>query len=743
MSKLATISPQHEIDPSKLTFDTRTGGQRFATAFFRPNTFRVALCVFCALQLYLPSLWPVWLVLLWVMMMTFNDQRFRMPLRMPKDAGGMDQTDYGEVMVEESMFFGLIRGSRAVRKLAMAGGILYMGYLRTPSTNDFGRELWLTDSDCRTHMFLAGTTGGGKTKALCGMVFNALCWGSGASYGDGKGSVALPFSIWSMCRRLGREDDFLFLNYLTGGADPFDRMVAQESGPVVSDSPILAQSNGANAFSEGAADFLLQLLASLLPRATGDSAQWQLKCLNMTDAVLRTLCYKRARGELDLSIGVIRHYLALNNLVQLYIEGREGHLPEAAFLPLKAYFETSLPGFNPALAHDPSQWDPEVYNQHGYLTGQLARTLSMMMDTYGYVFADKYPEIDPFDVLLNNRVLVVLIPSLEKSPTEAAALGQLHIANQRLMMAQTLGYQLEGVKSDVLDARPANRPNPYMIISEELAYWFAEGLAVMCAQARELGFMMVISVQDLQGLKRASAGEEAASIIANTKIKWTLALEDPEDTYDLIRKAAGEAYYSMLPGYDVVNGTFSSGYAAQDSASIEKRDRVTLSELKALNSGEGVVIFKNSVLPSAAFYLPDDQLMSQRLPARINRFLQIERPAFKRLPKSARALGTSGRIEDFIVAQIRRGEAPYYPVLEDPVLDAVCDAAAKMNASERFDLPASDRGIVLFQAAVKAYSQCEASGRIGHMHEAFHDDPPELSPERVDEEIPEYAYLDQ
>lgn len=739
---MAAISPNHEIDPAKLTRDTRSGGQRFATFFFRPNNFRVALLAFAALQLYLPALWPLWLLLLWVLMMSFQDQRFRMPLRMPKDAGGLDQTDYSEEMVEESYLFGWVRSSRAVRKLAMAGGILYMGYLRSPLPQDFGRELWLTDSDCRTHMFLAATTGGGKTKALCGMVYNALCWGSGASYGDGKGSVALPFSIWSMCRRLGREDDFLFLNYLTGGADPFERMVAKENGDAVSGSPILAQSNGANAFSEGAADFLLQLLASLLPRATGDGAQWQQKCLNMTDAVLRTLCYKRARGELDLSIGVIRHYLALNNLVQLYIEGRDGLLPEAAFLPLKAYFETSLPGFNPALAHDPSQWDPEVYNQHGYLTGQLARTLSMMMDTYGYVFADKYPEIDPFDVLLNNRVLVVLIPSLEKSPTEAAALGQLHIATQRLMMAQTLGYQLEGLKGDVLDSRPANRPNPYIIVSEELAYWFAEGLAVMCAQARELGFMMVISVQDLQGLKRAAAGEEAASIIANTKIKWTLALEDPEDTYDLIRKAGGEAHYSVLSGHDVVNGAFSSGYTAQDTASIERRDRISLSELKNLNPGEGVVIYKNSVLPSAAFYLPDDQLMSRHLPARINRFLQIERPTFRRLPRSARPVRTSSRVEDFIVAQLRRGEAPYYPVLEDPVLDAVCAAADHMNASDRFDLPATDRGIVLFQAALKTIAGCEAAGRTGHMHEAFHDDPPEITVPADDEDIPHHAYLD-
>ena len=56
-------------------------------------------------------------------------------------------------------------------------------------------------------------------------------------------------------------------------------------------------------------------------------------------------------------------------------------------------------------------------------------------------------------------------------------------------------------------------------------------------------------------------------------------MEDPEDTFDLIKKAGGEGYYSMLSGYDAVNGTFSSGYAAQHTASVERRDRVTLGEL--------------------------------------------------------------------------------------------------------------------------------------------------------------------
>ncbi|UUZ48486.1 hypothetical protein LP420_38050 [Massilia sp. B-10] len=461
-----------------------------------------------------------------------------MPLRMPKDLGCADASDYSEELVEDSYFFGLISRSRLARTTMVAGGILYLGYLRSQYPGEQGREMWLTNSDARTHLFLAATTGAGKSETLLGVAYNALCWGSGCVYADGKASANVPFSLWSLACSLGREDDFVVLNFLTGGEDPFRTMVDREAGNVAS-RKALAQSNSMNSFADASADFILQLMASIIPKASGEGQKWQQRALNMIDAVLRTLSYKRARGEVELSVGLIRHYLALPNLVELYLEGRAGKIPELAFLPIKAYFETGLPGFNAALAHDPTLWDPEVYNQHGYLTGEFARTLSMLMDTYGHIFQDRFPDVDISDVLQNNRILVVMIPSMEKSASEAAALGKLYISALRLSMAQDLGHRLEGTKAEILDTNATNAPNPSIIINDELQTYFAEGIATLYAQARELNYMMVASTQDVQSLKRGDVlSNETASLIANTKIKWTLALEDPEDTFDLFRKVA-------------------------------------------------------------------------------------------------------------------------------------------------------------------------------------------------------------
>lgn len=68
----------------------------------------------------------------------------------------------------------------------------------------------------RTHILYLGTTGAGKTEGLKSIVSNALTWGSGFVYIDGKADTDLWSSLSSLVRRFGRDDDLLVLNYMTG-----------------------------------------------------------------------------------------------------------------------------------------------------------------------------------------------------------------------------------------------------------------------------------------------------------------------------------------------------------------------------------------------------------------------------------------------------------------------------------------------------------------------------------------------
>ena len=93
-------------------------------------------------------------------------------------------------------------------------GILYLGNIK--NTNE---EVWFNNSDARTHILYLGTTGAGKTEGLKSIVTNALCWGSGFVYIDGKADTDLWSSLSALCRRFGRDDDLMVLNYMTGNSD--------------------------------------------------------------------------------------------------------------------------------------------------------------------------------------------------------------------------------------------------------------------------------------------------------------------------------------------------------------------------------------------------------------------------------------------------------------------------------------------------------------------------------------------
>ena len=148
-------------------------------------------------------------------------RRVVLPLRLPKTA---NRLDYNYPNPKD-------------RRPRMAAGILYIG--RDYKT---GQELWLTNEDGRQHVAVPGTTGAGKTSALVSLCTNALAWGSGFIFVDGKADNRLYADILTLARRYGREDDVLALNFLVASGNK--------------------QSATFNPFAWGNADVIRELLVS-------------------------------------------------------------------------------------------------------------------------------------------------------------------------------------------------------------------------------------------------------------------------------------------------------------------------------------------------------------------------------------------------------------------------------------------------------------------------------------------------
>jgi intracellular multiplication protein IcmO len=466
-----------------------------------------------------------------------------------------------------------------------AEGIMYLG-----NTDPYREEVWFSNSDARTHVLYLGTTGSGKTEGLKSMATNALSWSSGFVYIDGKAETDLWSSLSQLVRRFGRDDDLLVLNYMTGNSDR------------------KAPSNTMNPFSSGSASYLTNMLVSLMPEAEGDNAMWKERAVSLLGSLIPALTWKRDNQDIPLSVGVIRQSLTLGSVVKM---SRDESIPENVRKGLKGYLET-LPGYVDAAFDDEGRDKPmgpdqpmidttTAKTQHGYLSMQFTRSLQSLADDYGYIFDSQAADVDMVDVVLNRRIMVVLIPALEKSGDETANLGKIVASTIKGMMGSTLGSTVEGESSTVIENKPTHSSTPFMTIFDEVGYYTAQGMAVMAAQARSLGFCLIFSAQDLPSLEKR-VKEEARSIAANCNIKIFGKLEDPTQTKEFFEKTVGTAFVTEVTGFSSQAGSMTRSYMDSHQAGVQLRGRSNYDVVRSFKEGQAVIAFGDRVVDVRIFY---------------------------------------------------------------------------------------------------------------------------------------------
>jgi len=595
MRQIRGLEQEHEQAPQKLLRDTRPLAQRFLDYIREPANGALILTAFGVTGFFFPACIEIFLLLNIILFLSCILKKTKLPFRMPLRSGRYDYNDP-------------LPGSEKPYK---ARGICYFGNeIRT------GQELWFNNDDMRTHVLIFGSTGSGKTEALVSIAYNALLQGSGFIYVDGKGDNSLFAKVFSMARRMGREDDILVVNFMTGARD----IVGPQKSRI---------SNTMNPFALGSSSMAAQLIINLMPSssASPDGDMWKGRAISFVESLMKVLVYMRDRGDLLLDANTIRNYFALHKLETIIIDKRfplEGdrtvsieEAPEIVTQPLANYLD-NLPGFD---KNRKGKQASEVLEQHGFITMQLTRTFTSLADTYGHILRVNLPEVDFKDVVLNRRILVVLLPALEKAPEELANLGKIIVGTLKAMMAQGLGEELEGTYQQVILRKPTTALTPFMCILDEYGYYAVQGFAVVPAQARSLGFSVIFAGQDYPAFQKASK-EEAASIGANTNIKICMKLEDPAETWDFFQKTAGEAYVTHTSGFQTMPSTMTNTYLDTKNASVEKRSRINLLDLKDQREGEAHFFFKSRIVRAKFFYANPKPAQYMR----VNQMLRVKAP---------------------------------------------------------------------------------------------------------------------
>ncbi|WP_425491977.1 TraM recognition domain-containing protein [Candidatus Comchoanobacter bicostacola] len=633
------IYKNQEQSASALIRDTRSITQKFSALFDKPVSAAILITVTALFSVFIPVIADFVFLLNIIFVMIILTRRVTLPFRMPQFSGAKDYND-------------LNPGTGKANK---ASGIYYFG-----NEKKDGQELWFADTDMRTHVLIFGSTGSGKTVFLIGLAFNALVQSSGFIYVDGKGDNSLYANIFSIVRFLGREDDLLLINFMTGAKD----IIGPQEKRL---------SNTLNPFATGSSSMLANLVTGMMDSGSGgnDGDMWKGRAIAFVEALLKILVAMRDSGNILLDANTIRNYFSLERLEAMadnaFIRDDGAYTidissyPGAIKEPVLNYLST-LPGYN---KEKRGQQVSQVYEQHGYITMQLTRIFTSLADTYGHILRTRLAEVDLKDVVLNRRILVVLLPALEKSPDELSNLGKVVIASMRSMMAAGLGDSVEGDYRDLIISKPTNAETPFLCILDEYGYYAVKGFAVVPAQARSLGFSVVFAGQDLPAFQKASK-EEAASIGANTNIKICMKLEDPLETFDFFNKGAGEAYVTAVDSFNAGQNSLSNSYLDTKSAKTEKRARIDLLDLKDQGLGEAHIFFKSDIVRAKTFYANPKPCKYMQL----NQFLKVEQLSDVDLFTFVKG------IEDFEVLQV----GAISNVEQDALIDEVAEVMGQTDS---------------------------------------------------------------
>lgn len=547
--------------------------------------------MFPILSIFIILIYPgtiyVLALLNWPLFRYHKKNLIELPYRKPKSSFELDPKQMNSV----------------TKKAGKAEGISFYG-------NDIktGEQLWFNNSDVRTHTLIFGTTGSGKTETLVSLCVNSLIHSSGFIYVDGKGDNGLFLKIFSLVRRFGREDDLLLINYMTGNVDTTKKTTERLS-------------NTMNPFSNGSNDALTELIVSLLPDGGGGGDMWKGRAAIFMSALMRVLVSLRDSGKILLDVETIRTYFELPRLEALI---KREDIPEIAKAGLKDYV-FNLPGYKKPTPQNPViEQEFDVLQQHGFITMQYTEVFGLLSDSFGHIMKTQLAECDFYDVVVNRRILVVLLPALEKSQQNLSNLGKIIVSSVKMMMSSALGSQVEGSKKDVIDKKPTNGNSPYLTIFDEYGYYAVKGAAVMPAQARSLGFAMVFAGQDYQAFKKASP-EEAASIVANCTIKICMKLEDPSETLDIFQKAAGQGKVAVGQNFQLDKDSTFQSYQDQGNVTMDKTNRIDVRDLKSQDSGESHILFGDALVRARMFYADPVSVDNIRL----NSFLKIKPLSYK------------------------------------------------------------------------------------------------------------------
>ena len=438
-----------------------------------------------------------------------------------------------------------------------------------------GRQVFENSDRERQHFVILATTGSGKTYGLRFHLAMAITQTTGAIVIDGKGDIEFPLDSVSLIRRFARDDDIRILNFKQGN----ENVYAETGTPLT---------NTFNPLAVGSSSYISEVLKALLsdddPGASkGD--MWQKRAESMCDNIAKMATYKRDHSDFKIRPGTIASMLELRELCKIHVDPS---IPSVFKSTLEIYFRT-LPDFE--ISHtkayaEGEEFKGKILEQHGYVAMQLQPALTVLEDRYGRIFDTDNPEIDLKDIVINNRILMVLLPAMEQSTGTTRQTGKIILAALKGMIAGELGAKFQGNIDDILSERACSDPAPFKVFLDECGYYaMINGIEILPAQGRGLGFAFYFIGQTYTDLEKA--GKEIAEIIWGNANSKQAGKTESKETYQKFADRLQQVDVTTVDRQDIEDGPMGGqSIRNSNSLSISRRERLEMKDLTRLREGQ-------------------------------------------------------------------------------------------------------------------------------------------------------------
>ena len=346
-----------------------------------------------------------------------------------------------------------------------------LGGLRVGYTKDRNLPLDIENDKLMRHLAIIGQSGVGKTVLGMNILWQQTARGGGWLFIDAKLDKDVRDQLAYMAKIFGREDEFYVMNV---------------------DDP--DNSNTYNPLLNGDPDEIASRLLNLLPSSDNNpGSDFYKQSANYALTVLVGALQAANKRYTFMDLAIMLQSAAAIGKVESLVP-----LDSQAFMVLQVFLDTFK-------KQDKTGIKVDTDKLKTILGGMSGRIAQFAQGKFGKVFNTTTPEIDLTDIVKNNKMCYVMLPTMGKD-TAALNLGKMVLSDLRTAVAKMQGL----TKSE--------RPNPpFICFADEMGSYVMPGISRVFEQARSAGVMMIPAFQTFANLASVSP-EFEEMIIGNT---WT------------------------------------------------------------------------------------------------------------------------------------------------------------------------------------------------------------------------------